>query len=137
MDCIRQRVNNRWEGLAINLKYANCPSCNQWIDAPNHNWIHALIHNAKELERKIKEKCILRAKHEGMDYDERLKDPKSEYFENLEKFAFDHLNYYECYECKEPYFGGRKQCGEPQPAVPEENKGQDEAANEEEKAVRE
>ena len=43
--------------------------------------------------------------------DERLKDEKSEYFENLEKFAMDHLNYYECYECKEPYFGGHRECG--------------------------
>jgi hypothetical protein len=53
----------------------------------------------------------LRAKHEGLDFDERLKDPKNEYYNNLEKFAFDHLNYYECFECKEPYFGGHRQCG--------------------------
>lgn len=46
-----------------------------------------------------------------MDYDERLKDPNNEYFEDLEKFAFDHLNYYECFRCKEPFFGGLKQCG--------------------------
>ena len=46
-----------------------------------------------------------------MEFDERLKDPKNEYFNNLEKFAFDHINYYECFECKEPYFGGHRQCG--------------------------
>ena len=54
------------------------------------------------------DKCVLRAKHEGLDFDERLKDPKNEYFNNIGKFAFDHLNYYECYECKEPYFGGHR-----------------------------
>ena len=54
------------------------------------------------------DKCVQRAKHEGLDMDERLKDKKSEYFENLGKFAFDHLNYYECYECKDPYFGGHR-----------------------------
>jgi len=40
---------------------------------------------------------VQRAKHEGLDLDERLTDPKSEYFNNLEQFAVDHLNYYECY----------------------------------------
>lgn len=54
------------------------------------------------------DKCVLRAKHEGLDLDERIKDSKSEYYNNLEKFAFDHLNYYECYECKDPYFGGHR-----------------------------
>ena len=60
------------------------------------------------LEKKILEKCVLRGKHEGLDQDERLKDKASEYFENLEKFAFEHLNYYECWTCKEPYFGGHR-----------------------------
>jgi hypothetical protein len=43
-----------------------------------------MINGAKELDRKIREMCVKRAKHEGMDFDERLKDPKNEYFENLE-----------------------------------------------------
>ena len=57
------------------------------------------------------DKCVLRAKHEGMDFDERLKDPKSEYFDNLPLFAYNNLNYYECFNCKHPYFGGHKACG--------------------------
>jgi len=113
MDCLRQKMTRRWDGLAISLKYAKCPSCNQWMSAPNHPWLEQMVNQAKELEKKILEKCVLRAKHEGLDYDERLKDPKNEYFDNLEKFAFDHLNYYECYECKDPYFGGHRQCGAP------------------------
>ena len=64
--------------------------------------------------------------HEGLDLDERLKDPKSEYFNNPAKFGYDHLNYYECFECKDPYFGGHRQCGGPpeggQPANNEEEK---------------
>lgn len=108
MDCIKDRVNRRWDGLAISLKYAKCPSCNAWISAEGHPWLENQIQKAKDLEKKIMEKCLLRAKHEGMDFDERIKDPKSEYFNDLGKFAFDHLNYYECYECKDPYFGGHR-----------------------------
>jgi hypothetical protein len=54
------------------------------------------------------EKCTQRVKHEGLDLDERLKDPKSEYYQNPGKFGIDHLNYYECFECKEAYFGGHR-----------------------------
>jgi len=78
------------------------------MNAPGHDWFNELITQARDKERNIIAKCLLRSKHEGLDLDERLKDPKSEYFNNLEKFAFDHLNYYECFECKEPYFGGHR-----------------------------
>jgi len=63
------------------------------------------------LEKQILEKGVLRAKHEGLDLDERLADPKSEYFNNLAKFAMDHLNYYQCWQCKNAYFGGLRACG--------------------------
>jgi len=53
-----------------------------------------MMDEARDLEKQIKEKGVLRAKHEGLDLDERLNDPKSEYFNNLEKFAIDHLNYF-------------------------------------------
>jgi len=69
-----------------------------------------MVDHAKDLDKKIREMCVKRAKHEGLDLDERLNDPKNEYFNNLEQFAYDHLNYYECWQCKAPFFGGLKQC---------------------------
>lgn len=129
MDCIRTRIQKRWDGLAISIKFALCPSCNQWMEAPGHAWLESKVEEAKNLEEKILEKCLQRAKHEGLDLDERIKDPKSEYFNNVGKFAFDHLNYYECYECKDPYFGGHRQCGAP--AGGEEEKKEGENAKEE------
>lgn len=111
MDCIRTRLHKRWDALAISLKYAFCPTCNQWMEAPGHEWLESKVKEAKDLQEKIMDKCLQRAKHEGLDMDERLKNKQSEYFENLGKFAFDHLNYYECYECKDPYFGGHHNCG--------------------------
>lgn len=53
------------------------------MDAPGQDWLNKLVQEAKDLEENIKKKCLLRAKHEGLDYDERLKDPKNEYFNNL------------------------------------------------------
>ena len=93
------------------------------MEAPGHDWLETKVEEARALEQKILDKCLQRAKHEGLDLDERIKDPKSEYFNNVAKFAFDHLNYYECYECKDPYFGGHRQCGAP--AGEEEKKKED------------
>ena len=58
MDCLRKRLNDRWGGLAINLKYASCPSCNQWMEAPGHDWFENMIEQAKDLESKILEKSV-------------------------------------------------------------------------------
>ncbi len=99
------------------------------MSAPGHPWVEEKVEGAKELEKKILEKCVMRGKHEGFDLDERVKDPKSEYYNNIEKFAFDHLNYYECFECKDPYFGGHRQCGAPA-AQPVEDLPPDEEAKE-------
>ncbi|TNV71137.1 hypothetical protein FGO68_gene10196 [Halteria grandinella] len=130
-DCLQRRIQQKWyqnqhfgfgqppappdaNANAISLKFANCPSCNQWMDLPKSNhlvWIQQILDQAKGLEAQIKEKGVLRAKHEGLDLDERLSDPKSEYYNNLEKFAVEHLNYFECQTCKNAYFGGLKACG--------------------------
>ena len=122
-ECIQRKVMQRWNqqpaagvapdpnAMAISLAFSQCPSCNQQIKfskSPNLYNLQAIIDQAKNLEKQIKEKGVLRAKHEGLDLDERLTDPKNEYFNNLEKFAVDHLNYYECGTCKNAYFGGLK-----------------------------
>lgn len=39
MDCLRQRMKGRWDGLAINLKFAKCPFCNSWMKAEGHQWL--------------------------------------------------------------------------------------------------
>ncbi len=66
----------------------------EFNNSPHLQYMNQLMDEAKDLEKQIKEKGVLRAKHEGLDLDERLNDPKSEYFNNLEKFAIDHLNYF-------------------------------------------
>ena len=66
----------------------------EFNNSPHLQYMNQLMDEARDLEKQIKEKGVLRAKHEGLDLDERLNDPKSEYFNNLEKFAIDHLNYF-------------------------------------------
>jgi len=78
------------------------------MTTPRNDFLQGKLNEAKVLEQNMLEKCTQRVKHEGLDLDERLKDPKSEYYQNPGKFGIDHLNYYECFECKEAYFGGHR-----------------------------
>ena len=70
-----------------------------------------LLDEAKELEEEIKSKALERAKHEGLDKEKRLRDKEDEYYNDLQKYAMARLSYYTCHECKKPYFGGLKDCG--------------------------
>ena len=45
-----------------------------------------------------------------MEEDVRLKDKNSPYFMKPELYAIDRFAYYECFRCKKPYFGGKKEC---------------------------
>jgi len=84
----------------------------------------------KDLKAKVMEKAGKRAIHEGLDKDHRLTDPKSEYFNKIEQYAFDHLAYYQCQGCKDPYYGGLKSCGNPA----DQREAQEQRLREEEEA---
>lgn len=88
--------------------FKTCPSCKQEIEAPHNPQIADMLEEVSKLEEDIRGKALERAKHEGLDKDERLKKPDDQYFNDLEKYAMARLSYYTCYECKAPYFGGLK-----------------------------
>ena len=68
------------------------------------------IKEAIAIEDKIKVMALERAKIDGLDKHDKLKDPKYAYFNTLEGYALFKCSYYQCFECKEPYFGGLKDC---------------------------
>lgn len=53
-----------------------------------------------------------RLKFEECEKDEKLIDPKSPYFKKPNEYAMAIYAYFECFKCKNPYFGGRKNCAE-------------------------
>jgi E3 ubiquitin-protein ligase MYCBP2 len=55
-------------------------------------------------------KSAERAKHEGLDKDARLKDPSDRFYNNLKAYSIFKLAYFQCFKCKNPYFGGMKDC---------------------------
>jgi E3 ubiquitin-protein ligase MYCBP2 len=56
----------------------------------------------------MEEKALAKAKSEGLDKDERLRDPP--FSMDLRKYAVFKCAYYLCFTCDKPYFGGMKDC---------------------------
>ena len=58
----------------------------------------------------MKEIALERAKIEGLDKDPKFLDPSYAYHGDLAGFAMFKCSYYMCFKCKNPYFGGLKDC---------------------------
>lgn len=125
-ECLHKLYNEKWGDGFINFKFAHCPSCNQFMEAKNDWHIKGHQPNYKNLQNKVKDKAVKRAEIEGLDKEPRLKDQKSEYFNDLAKLAVDKLAYYQCHKCNDPYFGGLKECGAGLQQQQEEEKKQKE-----------
>ena len=111
VECISEKLRQKWAGPRITFLFKTCPSWKAEIDAPHHPEISALIEEACKLEDIIKSKAIERGKVEGLDKDKRLSNPKDEYYNDPEKYAMARLSYYEWFKCKSPFFGGLKDWG--------------------------
>jgi len=62
------------------------------------------------MKKKMHDMSLERAKYEGIDKEPRLKDPKDIHYNNLQSWALFKLAYYQCFKCKNAYFGGMKDC---------------------------
>ena len=93
----------------IVFNFLNCPTCKQRIVC-YHRDLVKIIENSLKIENIVAEKAMQRAKHEGFEKEPRLKDANDIFFNKLKEFALYKCAYYMCYKCKEPYFGGMKDC---------------------------
>lgn len=110
--CISTTISKRWPGPRITFNFAKCPSCKAWVTTPFHDGLTGRLGEVFKIYEEIKEKAMKRLKFEGMDGEERLKNPKDDYYNNPEKYSLDRFSYYVCFKCALPYFGGKKECGE-------------------------
>lgn len=53
-----------------------------------------------------------RLKFEELMKDEKLTNPESPYYQKPEIYSMAIYAYFECFKCKKPYFGGRKNCAD-------------------------
>ena len=110
--CLEMRLKKKWNGPKITFNHCLCPMCNKWLDCPNVPEIQSLIDWNKKLYEKISKMALERLKFEGLDKDKRLTDKNSKWYNNELQYALNRITYYMCYQCKEPYFAGLRECGD-------------------------
>ena len=109
--CIRKRLQTKWVGPKITFNHCLCPVCNNWYDCTNPEINRLLIEN-KALYKNISEKALKRLEFEGLHKDDKLVNPSSKWYGKKLEYALNRLSYYMCYKCKQPYFAGRRECGD-------------------------
>lgn len=106
--CVSALIDRRWPGPSITFGFADCPCCKAELSHPS---IQAKLEPIRELKDDIRRKATTRLKFEDKDKDPEVTDKQSKYYEDLEGYAMDKYNYYQCFKCEKPYFGGERQCG--------------------------
>lgn len=105
-----KKVKNRWPGPRIVFGFLDCSQCKGRIRAGYSPALTEELVKSETLEADIKKKALERAKFENLDKEPRLKKRGDPFYNDLQKYAMASLAYYMCFKCKEPYFGGRKNC---------------------------
>lgn len=90
-DCLLNVLKNKWSGPRINFKWTKCPSCVATISCFDAG-VSKLIKDALALEENINKMALQRAKHEGIDKDQRLQE--APYNGDLASYSIARLSYY-------------------------------------------
>jgi E3 ubiquitin-protein ligase MYCBP2 len=107
LDCVRSKLEHRWDGAAIDFAFLNCPLCSTSI---RHQAFSNLMTEFNALYRKVLLKAMERLRFEGLDRDPQVKSPSGRFYQNAAGFALQHYAFYQCFQCKNPYFGGARVC---------------------------
>lgn len=108
--CLREKLAKRWTGFRISFGFAQCPICQDWAVSETSPQLSEAITKVYQLYQVVAEKAG-KLLQEDLEEQKQVSDPSdSDYFQQYEKYALDRFCFYECVRCKEPYFGGKKQC---------------------------
>ena len=111
-NCIVQLLKHRWSTLRISFAFMSCPSCKQELElqgAPRE--IARELGPLLALRKEVEKQALENAEKQGLLSDERLRTPSDDYFGRPQEFANHRCSFYQCYDCKKPYFGGLIDCG--------------------------
>ena len=109
--CILGMLEAKWTTMSITFAFLDCPACKKPMkidtNLPKLGPVFIKMHQFK---RRIEEMAIEEASYAGLKLSPQLKDPDDPYFNDWPRLAINSCTYYECFSCKEPYFGGMINC---------------------------
>lgn len=108
-DCVRSLLKARWPTARISFEFQSCPLCKRAITA--NPALDDLLAPLVKLRAALRKKALMRLTYEGKDKNKDLTDPESVWHKRPEDYAEDLFAYYQCFKCKQPYYGGERACG--------------------------
>ena len=113
--CVLAKVAARWPGAKVTFHFLECPICRALIEHANGaSGVSRAVAPLLALRARLRRKAVERAAVEGLQKEPKmrakLRDAKGPYFGRPVLLAEHSYAFYSCYKCKEPYFGGRRDC---------------------------
>ena len=109
-NCVLKLLQHRWSTLKISFGFMACPSCKQSITENRCEEIKTEMDSLKELRTQIEKIALEVAENQALANDESLKQEGGHYEGNLLELAMHTCAFYQCNDCKKPYFGGMIDC---------------------------
>lgn len=107
-ECLHSRLTKGWAGARINFQFLGCPLCKRLMESPV---LAALQKPHLALRGMVRRAAYAKLKQEDLEAHERILDPSSRFFKKPKEFAMDHYMFYQCFQCRVPYFAGAAACG--------------------------
>ncbi|XP_024530918.1 uncharacterized protein LOC9631788 [Selaginella moellendorffii] len=105
LHCAKRQIQQGCPGPQISFGYLKCPQCKLLM---KHSKLDADMHKHLTTMDQIKARAIKRLKLEGV-YDKLKASCSSD--DKLTSLALEQYQYYMCSKCKNPYYGGKRNCG--------------------------
>ncbi|ETO36723.1 hypothetical protein RFI_00341, partial [Reticulomyxa filosa] len=106
-ECVKKKLDVSWQTPFISFEFATCPLCKEPI---NHESLNEKCEEIRLLENTVRQMALQRLRYEERHNDQDVVDPKGRFYNDEIGYA-DHIYaFFQCFECKKPYFGGAKEC---------------------------
>ena len=110
-NCIIMLLNAGWPTTRMTFGFMSCPLCKQEIKVNGISTpVAKVLGPLLSLKRQVEREGLVQAEKQGILSDERLTTPGDAYYGKVQEFVNHRCSFYQCFECKKPYFGGLIDC---------------------------
>ncbi|KAL0214870.1 hypothetical protein P9112_007054 [Eukaryota sp. TZLM1-RC] len=109
-DCLVEQISNGTQTSFISFSHTLCPLCKTLIKCSDEQII-GLLKPIEELKVQVLDKAKRRFVFDDEHRNPRFSNPNDEWFNKQDEYAIHHYLYYQCNQCRNPYFGGKRECG--------------------------
>ncbi|KAJ7534242.1 hypothetical protein O6H91_13G085400 [Diphasiastrum complanatum] len=106
--CAKMKVAGGWPGLEISFSYLNCPQCSELM---KHTYLDVCMQHPLSIKKLVKDKALKRLKTDSSLKNSKELMPGGTFEGRPAEYAVHIYQYFLCFKCGEPYFGGARNCG--------------------------